>query len=75
MQIRKDCEPFFIVDVETQDHKSFVMATPEALIEIWTLYAFGSLFIFLRVFSRTKLVGIRGYRLDDYLVWFAWVIL
>ncbi|KAJ9661679.1 hypothetical protein H2198_001855 [Neophaeococcomyces mojaviensis] len=49
------------------------MATPEALIEIWTLYAFGSLFIFLRVFSRTKLVGIRGYRLDDYLVWFAWV--
>lgn len=49
------------------------MPAPEALIETWTLYAFGTVFIGLRAFARTKLVGVRGYRLDDYLIWVAWV--
>ena len=43
-----------------------------ALIETWTLYAAGTIFIMMRVFVRTKLVGIRNYRPDDYLVWVAW---
>lgn len=44
-----------------------------AVTETWTLYAFGSLAIILRVCSRTRLVGLAGYDLDDYLVWFGWV--
>ncbi|KAF2185111.1 hypothetical protein K469DRAFT_577655 [Zopfia rhizophila CBS 207.26] len=43
-----------------------------ALIETWTLYAFGSLAIILRVCSRTRLVGFSGYHADDYLIFFAW---
>ncbi len=41
------------------------------LAEIWTLYGLGSLMVFARVYVRTSLVGVRGYRPDDYLVWFA----
>lgn len=44
-----------------------------ALIETWTLFAIGSIFIILRIFSRTRLVGFDGYRADDYLIFFAWV--
>ncbi|KFZ19133.1 hypothetical protein V501_00815 [Pseudogymnoascus sp. VKM F-4519 (FW-2642)] len=44
------------------------------LIEIWTLYGFGTLMVAARVYARTTLVGIRGYRPDDYLVWFAWAM-
>jgi len=44
-----------------------------ALIETWTLYSAGVIFIGLRVFSRTRLVGVRGYRLDDYLIWICLV--
>ncbi|KAI5463388.1 hypothetical protein BGZ63DRAFT_422749 [Mariannaea sp. PMI_226] len=44
------------------------------VIEIWTLYGFGTLMIAARVFARTKFVGIRGYRPDDYLVWFVWML-
>jgi hypothetical protein len=43
------------------------------LAEIWTLYAVGTIMIGARVFVRTKLVGIQGYRADDYLVWLTWV--
>ncbi|PSN73633.1 hypothetical protein BS50DRAFT_191908 [Corynespora cassiicola Philippines] len=43
-----------------------------ALIETWTLFGFGSIAIILRVFSRTRLVGISGYHPDDYLIWFGW---
>ncbi|KAH7066947.1 hypothetical protein BKA63DRAFT_131649 [Paraphoma chrysanthemicola] len=43
-----------------------------ALIETWTLFAVGSIFIILRVFSRTRLVGLAGYHADDYLIFFAW---
>lgn len=45
----------------------------DALIETWTLYGAGTIFIMLRVFVRTKLVGFRGYRPDDYLIWVGWV--
>ncbi|ORX97614.1 hypothetical protein BCR34DRAFT_577811 [Clohesyomyces aquaticus] len=44
-----------------------------ALIETWTLYGIGSLVIALRVFTRTRLVGLAGYQPDDYLIFFAWV--
>lgn len=43
------------------------------LVEIWTLYGVGTLMIAARIFVRTKMVGIRGYSPDDYLVWLAWV--
>ena len=42
-------------------------------IEPWALYAGGSVIIFLRIFTRTKMVGVRGYWFDDYLVIPAWV--
>ncbi|KAI1106975.1 hypothetical protein F4804DRAFT_256360 [Jackrogersella minutella] len=38
------------------------------VVEMWLLFFFGTLFIAARVYCRTKQVGIRGYRLDDYLV-------
>ncbi|KAH7246546.1 hypothetical protein BKA59DRAFT_455584 [Fusarium tricinctum] len=44
------------------------------LAEIWTLYAVGTIMIGARVFVRTKLVGIQGYRADDYLVWLTWMV-
>jgi len=44
-----------------------------ALIETWTLFTFGSIVIILRVFSRTRVVGVTGYCGDDYLIFFAWV--
>lgn len=44
-----------------------------AVTETWTLYAFGTLAIALRIWSRTRLVGLAGYDVDDYLVWFGWV--
>ena len=48
-------------------------AARAALIETFTLYALGTIIIGLRVFSRTKLVGLRGYRWDDCLVFVVWV--
>ena len=48
-------------------------AAEAALIETWTLYGFGTIFVALRVFSRTKLVGLAGYRPDDYLIFVVWV--
>ncbi|KAI5458587.1 hypothetical protein BGZ63DRAFT_416207 [Mariannaea sp. PMI_226] len=44
------------------------------LIEMWVLYGVGSMMIAARAFVRTKLVGVRGYRVDDYLVWLAWMV-
>jgi hypothetical protein len=46
-----------------------------ALIETWTLYGVGTLAFMLRIFSRTRLVGITGYCLDDYTIIFGWVSL
>lgn len=43
------------------------------LAEIWTLYSLGTLMICARTFVRVRTVGVRGFRPDDYLVWFAWV--
>jgi hypothetical protein len=44
-----------------------------ALMETWTLFAIGSIAIILRIFSRTRLVGIAGWCPDDYLIFFGWV--
>lgn len=45
-----------------------------SIAEIWSLYAIATTMIALRVFCRTKMVGVSGFRPDDYLVFFAWVI-
>jgi hypothetical protein len=44
-----------------------------ALAETWSLFTLGTIFIGLRVFSRTRMVGIAGYHPDDYMIFFAWV--
>lgn len=41
--------------------------------EIWTLCAIATLLIAARVFCRARLVGVAGFRPDDYLVFLAWV--
>lgn len=48
-------------------------AAVEPITEMWTLYAFGTVVIFLRVFCRWRLVGIFNFKPDDYLVLLAWV--
>ncbi|KXH28533.1 hypothetical protein CSAL01_10231 [Colletotrichum salicis] len=44
------------------------------LLEIWTLYAVATLMIAARVFCRTKQVGVSGFRLDDYIIFFTWTV-
>jgi hypothetical protein len=44
-----------------------------ALAELWGLFALGTIVIMLRIFSRTRLVGVAGYCPDDYMIFFAWV--
>ncbi|KAF2689762.1 hypothetical protein K458DRAFT_427868 [Lentithecium fluviatile CBS 122367] len=44
------------------------------IVEIWTLYGIGTCMVFVRAFCRTRLVGLRGYCADDYLIWFAWAV-
>ncbi|KAL2212470.1 hypothetical protein CC79DRAFT_1364753 [Sarocladium strictum] len=44
------------------------------LAEIWTLYALGTLMVCARTFVRVRTVGVRNFRPDDYLVWFAWAV-
>lgn len=48
--------------------------TYNPLVEMWTLYAVGSLLIFLRVATRWRMVGIQGFKPDDYLIWFSWIV-
>ena len=45
-----------------------------SVIEIWTLYTIGSFMIFARAYCRTRLVGFRGYAVDDYLIWATWLV-
>ncbi|KAE9577737.1 hypothetical protein CGMCC3_g6196 [Colletotrichum fructicola] len=45
-----------------------------SIAEIWSLYAIATTMIALRVFCRTKMVGVSGFRPDDYLVLFAWAV-
>lgn len=47
--------------------------TYNPLVEMWTLYAVGSLLIFLRSATRLRMVGLQGFKPDDYLIWFSWV--
>ncbi|KAK7988484.1 hypothetical protein PG989_008799 [Apiospora arundinis] len=45
--------------------------------ELWAEYALGNLFLILRLFSRYKTVGLRGFGLDDYftgLVMAVWAV-
>lgn len=48
--------------------------TYSALVEIWALYVIGSLIIFLRVACRWRMVGVRNFKMDDYIIWFSWVV-
>ncbi|OLN85549.1 hypothetical protein CCHL11_05805 [Colletotrichum chlorophyti] len=50
------------------------MEIDPSLVEIWTLYTIATLMIAARVFCRTKLVGVSGYRPDDYLAFLAWAL-
>jgi hypothetical protein len=50
-----------------------ITALEAALIETWTLFAIGSITIILRVFCRTKMVGVAGWHADDYMIFFGWV--
>ncbi|KAA8624556.1 hypothetical protein PtrV1_00236 [Pyrenophora tritici-repentis] len=43
-----------------------------ALVEAWTLYGIGSIAIILRIFTRTRMVGIAGWQADDYIIFFSW---
>lgn len=45
----------------------------EQLIETWVLYSFGSLVIFARIAVRWRMVGVRGFMPDDYLIFLSWV--
>ncbi|RYP73831.1 hypothetical protein DL771_003409 [Monosporascus sp. 5C6A] len=38
------------------------------VVEIWFLYLIGALMISARIYCRTKLVGLKNYKLDDYLI-------
>ncbi|TDZ27899.1 hypothetical protein C8035_v008616 [Colletotrichum spinosum] len=40
-------------------------------VEAWTLYAIGMAATALRTYARTKAVGVRNFRADDYLAWVA----
>jgi hypothetical protein len=42
-----------------------------ATVELWTLYAFGVSFTFLRTYARISAVGFRQLQVDDYLIWVA----
>lgn len=46
---------------------------PEELIETWCLYSFGSLVIIVRIACRWRMIGIAGFKPDDYLIFFSWV--
>lgn len=43
------------------------------LVEIYTLYGIGTCMIFARIACRTKLVGVRGWHPDDYIIFLSWV--
>jgi hypothetical protein len=43
-----------------------------ALAETWSLFALGTIFIALRIFARTRMVGVAGFHPDDYMIFFAW---
>ncbi|KUJ24546.1 uncharacterized protein LY89DRAFT_634695 [Mollisia scopiformis] len=42
--------------------------------ELWTLYSFGVLITVFRTFARVKMVGLKGLRADDFMVWVAILI-
>jgi hypothetical protein len=45
---------------------------PSALVETWTLYAVGSVVIFMRIVTRLRTIGIRNFQPDDYLIFLSW---
>ncbi|KAH6974361.1 hypothetical protein BGZ61DRAFT_499856 [Ilyonectria robusta] len=46
---------------------------PSAVVETWSLYAVGSLIIFSRIFVRWRMIGLRGFKPDDYIILLSWV--
>ncbi|CAN8100960.1 unnamed protein product [Discula destructiva] len=48
--------------------------TYSPLVEMWSLYAAGSLIIYLRIACRWKLVGLQGFKPDDFLIVLSWII-
>lgn len=50
------------------------MGAPEEFIETWALYTAGSLVILSRIGCRYRMIGFGGFRPDDYIIFFSWVI-
>ncbi|KAF6815165.1 hypothetical protein CMUS01_12493 [Colletotrichum musicola] len=50
------------------------MAIDPNVAEIWSLYAAATIIIGLRVFCRSRMVGVSGFRPDDYLIFLAWAL-
>ncbi|KAH7062623.1 hypothetical protein B0J12DRAFT_716386 [Macrophomina phaseolina] len=44
------------------------------IIEIYTLYGVGTCMIAMRIAVRTKLVGVRGWHPDDYIIFLTWAL-
>lgn len=44
-----------------------------ALVETWSLYGVGTLAIVGRTFCRWRMIGIHGFKFDDYMILLAWV--
>ncbi|KAK4446074.1 hypothetical protein QBC34DRAFT_451048 [Podospora aff. communis PSN243] len=49
------------------------MVLPGPLIETWVLYSAGSLIIFLRLLCRWRMIGVRNFQIDDYIIVVAWL--
>ncbi|KAI0437483.1 hypothetical protein F4803DRAFT_538738 [Xylaria telfairii] len=48
------------------------MGAYSSRVETWALYATGSLIIFTRIGCRWKMVGLSGFKPDDYLIFISW---
>ncbi|KAI1352895.1 hypothetical protein F5Y01DRAFT_323647 [Xylaria sp. FL0043] len=48
------------------------MGNYSSRVETWALYSGGSLVIFARIFCRWRMVGLSGFKPDDYLIFLSW---
>ncbi|KAI1739186.1 hypothetical protein F4680DRAFT_449290 [Xylaria scruposa] len=49
------------------------MGANASRVETWTLYSIGSLTIFARIGCRWRMVGVSGFKPDDYIIFLSWV--
>ncbi|KAI0861116.1 hypothetical protein F4860DRAFT_476904 [Xylaria cubensis] len=48
------------------------MGANSSRVETWTLYSIGSLTIFARIGCRWRMVGVSGFKPDDYIIFLSW---